>query len=322
MTTGSQYSRLPGRSGFFISHSLWLTADHVLSVRRNPFSESYRRYYFADIQAIVLTELPNLIAPYGYTVGVLLLVTTAALFYTQHPAWGVFCALVSLAAILASWRSADCACYVQTSISSEMLPSLRQKVNAGKTLALLKAQVEKTQGAVNAEALDAHPTDTRSRRVASANSALRHSSGRLHWIVFALMVMRGAMSSATLLGVTSVALNFATGGVGTVVLLLLVLAAIQQRNSDLAGNVRRVVYFALVFYIASGLGGFVVSIYIAFRLGPRAANQAILMANPAIKSFELLDLIGFCLLGLAGLILMWRHQRSSAPPPIELGTSG
>jgi hypothetical protein len=65
MTTESQYSRLPGRSGFFVSHSLWLSSDHVLSVRRNPFSEAYRRYYFNDIQAIVLTELPNLVAPYG-----------------------------------------------------------------------------------------------------------------------------------------------------------------------------------------------------------------------------------------------------------------
>jgi hypothetical protein len=322
MSTGSQYSRLPGRSGFFVSHSLWLGADHLLSVRRNPFSESYRRYYFADIQAIVLTELPNLVAPYGYTVAVLLLVTTAALFYTLHPVWGVFCALTSLAAFLLSWRSADCACYVQTSVSSEILPSLRQKVNAGKTLGRLKVEIERTQGAVSAEVLEARPADTRSRLVASPKSALRHSSGRLHWIVFALMILRGAMASATVLGVASVSLNFATSGVGMLVLLLLVLAAIQQRNSDLPGNVRRVIYAALVFYIVSGLGGFVVSIYITFRLGTRAANQAMLMANPAIKSFELLDLIGFCTLGVGGLILMWRHQRSSVPPPIEIGNSG
>jgi hypothetical protein len=319
MTTGSQYSRLPGRAGFFVGHSLWLGVDHVLSVRRNPFSESYRRYYFADIQAIVFTELANRVAPYGYTVAVLLL---AALFYTRHPAWGIFCVLISLVAFLVSWRSADCACYVQTSVSSEMLPSLRRKVNAAKTLALLKAEIEKTQGMVSAEVLEARPTDTRARRAVSPKSALRHSSGRLQWIVFGLMVLRGAMASATLLGVASVSLNFATSGVGMLVLLLLVLAAIQQRNSDLAGNVRRVIYAALVFYIVSGLGGFVVSIYITFRLGTRVANQAMLMANPAIKSFELLDLIGFCTLGVTGLILMWRHQRDNAPPPIEIGNSG
>jgi len=321
MTAASQYSRLPGRSGFFVSHSLWLSVDHVLSVRRNPFSESYRRYYFADIQAIVLTELPNLVAPYGYVAALLLIVTTAALFYTRHPAWGIFSALVSLGTLLWSWRSADCSCYVQTSVSSEMLPSLRQKVNAAKTLALLKTEIEKTQGAVGSEVLEARPADTRSRRVASPKAGLRHSSGRLHWIVFALMVIRGALSSPPLLGVASVPLNFATSGVGMLVLLFLVLAAVQQRNSDLAGDVRRVIYTALVFDLVSGVGGFLVGINIAFRLGPRATNHATIIANPALRALELLDLIGFCMLGLAGLILMWRHQRGSAPPPIEVGDS-
>ena len=102
-----------------------------------------------------------------------------------------------------SWRSPDCACYVQTSVSSEMLPSLRRIVNAEKTLVRIKAEIERTQGSVSAEVLEARPADTRSRRVASPKSALRHCSGRLHWIVFALMLVRGAMASATLLGVVS-----------------------------------------------------------------------------------------------------------------------
>ncbi len=106
------------------------------------------------------------------------------------------------------------------------------------------------------------------------------------------------------------------------VLLFLVLAAIQQRNSDLAENVRRMIYAALVFDIASGVGAFLVSIYIAFRLGGRATNQAAIMANPAIRTFELVDLVGFCLLGGAGLIVLWRHHRDNAPPAIELGNSG
>ncbi|HLK21031.1 MAG TPA: hypothetical protein VKT81_18905 [Bryobacteraceae bacterium] len=321
MSAGTPYYRLPGRSGLFISHSLWMSADHVLSVRRNPFSESYRRYYFTDIQAIVLTELPNVMAPYGYTTGALFVATAAALSYTQHPVWAILCGLIALVTLWLSWRSADCACYLQTTVSSEMLPSLRKQGTAGKTLAIIKAQIEKAQGAVSAEALEAVPADTRARQVAPPKSALRHCTGRLHWIVFALMVMRGALSSSSLLGVVSVPLNLAAGGLGTVVLLLLVLAAIQQRNSDLAVDVRRVIYASLVFYIASGLAGFVVSIYVAFRLGQQAANRSMLLANPAIRFFELLDLIGFCALGLAGLFFLWRHQRSSAPPSIELGTS-
>lgn len=321
MSTASPYSRLPGRSGLFLSHSLWLTTDHILSVRRNPFSESYRRYYFADIQAIVITELPNVVAPYGYTIGVLLVVTTAALFYSQHPAWGILCALISLATLWASWRSADCACYLQTTVSSEMLPSLRKQSNAAKTLAILKVEIEKTQGAVSADVLEVGPADARSRQP-SPQKTVRHSTGHLHWIVFALMVMRASLELPPLLSVASVPLNFAASGLGTVVLVLLIVAAIQQRNSDLDLNVRRMTHLSLVCYLVDGLAAFIFGIYMAVRIAQRSANRAVFLASPSMKSFELVRLIVFCTLGLAGMFFLWRHQQSSAPPSLEPGING
>src|ERR1700689_4442820 len=159
MMTEPKYWRMPGRSGVFVHDSLWMGADHLLSVRRNPFSESYRRYYFADIQAIVITELPNLVAPYGYGVSAFLIAATAGLLYIQHPVWAVLCTLASLVAFLVSWRSADCSCYLQTSVSTERLPSLRKRMDAEKTVALLKAEIERTQGSVSAEVLEAPPSD-------------------------------------------------------------------------------------------------------------------------------------------------------------------
>ena len=56
-----------------------------------------------------------------------------------------------------SRQSADCACYLQTSVSTELLPSLRKRVDAGKAVALLKAEIEKVQGSVSAEVFEAGP---------------------------------------------------------------------------------------------------------------------------------------------------------------------
>jgi hypothetical protein len=319
MTAETKYWRMPGRSGFFVRNSLWIGADHLLSVRRNPFSESYRRYYFADIQAIVVTELPDLLAPYGYGVSAFLIAASAALVYIRHPAWAVLCALASLVAFLVSWRSADCACYLQTSVSTERLPSLRKRVDAGKTVALLKAEIERTQGSVSAEVLEAPPSNARAARLTAPKPALRHSSGKAHWIAFALMLVRGGIGYVSLKGVVSLPWGIASGAVGTVILLSLVLAAIQQRHSDLAVGVRRLVYVTLATYVVSGLVSFAVSIYIVSQLGPRATSQAI-MDNPALRTYELFDLIGFWVLGCTGLILMWRHQRMvRTPPPLDLG---
>jgi len=320
MTTQPQYRKLPGRSGIFVRHSLWMGADHLLSVRRNPFSESYRRFYFADIQAIVVTELPDLLAFSGYTAAVLVMVTAVALLYTGHPAWGIFCALLSLLSFFLGWRSANCACYLQTSISSETLPSLRRQADAAEAVTQLKTEIERTQGSVSAEVLEASPTDTRAGRPSTPKPALRHCTGQVHWIAFSLMLVRGALSAISLKSVASIPLGIVAAVVGTTILLLLILAAIQQRNSDLALGVRRLVYVTLAFYIASGLTSFAVSIYIAAHLGPRATSQAMIMEDPALKAYGLVDLIGFLLLGCTGLILMWRHQRTvRTPPPIELG---
>jgi hypothetical protein len=322
MTSKPQYRRMPGRSGLFVRNSLWMSADHLLSVRRNPFSESYRRFYFTDIQAIVITELPNLWAPYGYAAAAFLIVTAATLVYARHPVWGGLCTIVALAAFIVSRQSAECACYLQTSVSTELLPSLRKRADAGNAVALLKSEIEKAQGSVSAEILEAGPVDSRASRLAQAKPALRHCSGQVHWIAFALILVWGAITSVSL-KVLSVPLGIAAGALSTVILLLLILAAIQQRNSDLALSVRRLVYVGLAFYIASGLVSFAVSINIAWRLGAGVKGSATIMNNPAFKAFQLIDLIAFSALGCTGLILMWRHTRTlRTPPPLALGNSG
>jgi hypothetical protein len=319
MTMASNYSRLPGRSGFFVRNTLWIGADHLLSVRGNPFSESYRRYYFADIQAIVTTEIPNPEALYGYVAAGLLILTSGALSYTGRPVWASLAALASLIAFFISWRSTDCACYLQTSVSSEKLPSLWRRGNARKAVSMLKAEIERIQGSASAELLATGvPGPNAGRLAVKPPATLRHCGGQIHWIAFALLVARGAIAAITLSGLkASVPLSVAAGIIGAVVLLLLIVAAIQQRHSDLALSVRRLVYVIFASYIASGLVSFTVSIYVAVQLMPVRGNPAMVMNNPLIRLYELIDAVAFVVLGCTGLILMWLHQSAiHAPPPL------
>ena len=49
------YRRLPGRGRTPLgSHSLWIGEDHLLLVELRGFTETYRRFYFRDVQAIIL----------------------------------------------------------------------------------------------------------------------------------------------------------------------------------------------------------------------------------------------------------------------------
>ena len=57
-----RYRKLPGRRrGFIFSASLWTGADHLLSVKSTRFQEHYKRFYFRDIQAIVITRVPRFV---------------------------------------------------------------------------------------------------------------------------------------------------------------------------------------------------------------------------------------------------------------------
>lgn len=324
MTPRSHYSRMPGRSGLFVRNSLWMGADHLLSVRRNPFSESYRRYYFTDIQALVLTEFPSSAAPYLAALGAGLFTIAVALVYTRRLAWGILCGLVALLVLYLSWRLPTCACYLRTSVSTERLLSLGHLRAAEKAVATLKVEIEKVQGIASPEALLADSPAARTSGVARPGQQLRHSNGRMHWIAFTLLLLRGTLAVIPWVRVSSsVPVNAAVGSLGTAALLFLIFAAVQQRRSDMAQSVRRTVYAALAWYVASGVAAVAVSIYIGIQVGLSRVNAVMLTTTPAAKIYELVLLIGYLILGGAGLILMSRHQSAvRTPPPLVLGSGG
>lgn len=144
--TPVSYRRLPGLAvAPFERRSLWLGPDHVLSVRTLPFSEHYRRYYFRDIQAIVLTESGSSWAYYLYASAAFLLLMFLLLGYTWHPVWAALCGITGTIFLTVGLRVPNCACYLQTATGVQRLPSLGRSRAARKALAILKPAIEAAQ---------------------------------------------------------------------------------------------------------------------------------------------------------------------------------
>ena len=57
MNPSTTYRRMPGSAGLIMRKRLWLGPDHILMVRSHVLSEEYRRFYFADIEALVVAEV-------------------------------------------------------------------------------------------------------------------------------------------------------------------------------------------------------------------------------------------------------------------------
>jgi len=320
MSPAQEYRRLPGRSGLLIRHSLWVQSDHLLRVRSNPFSEQYRRYYFADIQALVLTELPGTAAFYWYAAAISLAFLGGLLVYSVHPVWGIFFGLVALIAFYAGWRVPNCSCYLKTSVSTDKLPAIRHLRAARKAIASLIVETEKVQGTLSRETLDAHHAPGSTPITSgSIRPPVSHYGGQLHWILFGSMLFHASVSAVVwITGSTSTPVGIIAGAASAATLLFAILAAFKQHRSDMARGVRWAVIATLVLYPLDTIAGLAVSMYIGIQLaskGLKPGNTQAVLNHPAFKIFRVADVTWFLVLGCIGLILLWLHKRSTHTPP-------
>jgi hypothetical protein len=162
--------RRPGIAVFTISRaSLWLAKDHLLLIETNGYSESYKRFYFRDIQAmtvqrtndrtiwsIVLAALGALLLVIGFAIQ-----DTAALIVFAVLA--TFLCVVPLIIVLA--MGPTCRCQIRTAVQTEDLP-IGRVPRARRVLERLRPLITATQGQMTTEEIAA-----RMQQLAAATAA-------------------------------------------------------------------------------------------------------------------------------------------------------
>src|SRR5215210_953391 len=216
------YRRLAGRgskTGIFavarVSSRLYLGPDHLLNVETRGWTESYRRYYFSDIQALVVAKtkralvwniiLGTLAAGLGILLGVGWMgrATWDSSAYVGAWAVGIFCAVFAVSFVVNLLRGPSCRATIQTAISNEVLPSLNRLRSAQKALALLQPQIEQAQGALASDELpvrlaQATPARVIPGRGLAGTHYLRDAAyrGGMHRWTFGLALLAGALALA------------------------------------------------------------------------------------------------------------------------------
>ncbi len=171
-----KYTQLKGsgrKSSGFVSlvgttYSLMLGDDHLLQVESDRgFSEQYRRFYFRDIQAIILRKnsrflVGNIIL--GASLGLLLAIAAAFLpssFANGASSWnrllnepaefigvmllGSFAVLIVILWLVHLLRGGTCICHIQTAVQTEELPSLYRIARARRVLEQLRPLILQAQ---------------------------------------------------------------------------------------------------------------------------------------------------------------------------------
>jgi len=254
------YRRLPGRKRTFIGAvTLWLGADHLLLVENRWFTELYRRFYFRDLQAVILRPTPRF-AAWAVVDGMLATLASMWLATAVSTGWRIFwmCVLVPVAGALLVHllRGPTCVCHFQTPLEAVEVRCLDRSRRARRVLKLLRPLIERDQGPLVAadaagDVASATQAATQAAIATRPPAALpplpvRREAGRAHVALFGLLLLDATL---TLLQIGTSTTRIS--GVAALVLLAqvgcVIAALIKQRGSELSPAVRRTTWLCLVY---------------------------------------------------------------------------
>lgn len=144
------YIKLPGKhSGVFVLTTLWEGEDHLLLVDSNRMSESYRRFFYRDIQAFAICETAKGHITSGVLASLALPLGIPAFFvgFNAGVVLGALAVLFLLLALINYLRGPTCLCTVQTAVQNHRITSLNRVRVARKVLGLIQPKIEAAQAA-------------------------------------------------------------------------------------------------------------------------------------------------------------------------------
>jgi hypothetical protein len=337
-----KYTRLPGRSRSYMSlfdpsrYQLWLGADHLLHLSRTYFSESYKRFYFKDVQALVLTRTTA-----GRVVNTVLFIFILAfglpaiiLWISQIGPRGliIFFALVTAFFLVLLGINAllgpTCRCQLNTAVQVEVLPSLGRLRSARRALAILTREIEAMQGTLTAEDLEA-TAEEQTIQQASAHAhqhgsspsgepeQIRHESGTTHTIFFALLVALALSSSIDIVAQHAIK-NLFDMILGLTTMLFAIVSLVKQRNSDLPQQLKTTTWALLgVLILSNFVGAMIGAVYAGmhpeiFTPGSSYGMYDIRLEGPFFDTYFAIQAIIYAASGLIGLFQLRQFQSSYA----------
>lgn len=325
MSKSTEFKRIVRQIRLGGSNSIWESASHLLLVRNNVLSESYRRFYYRDIQAIQV-ELNHYRMFTAIAIGLLLLPAAGMLALAAlrdwHPAavtaWAVLTGFLFAPFLINFLRGRCCKCYIQTSVQRDLLEPVNRLRDAHRVIDRLRPLIESAQGVLDPEQLSDYvaelPADP-PRAPRPPPQPLRVIKATFHKAVFLLLLV-GAASSLGMLAFPNE--NRAIAIVVAVLILASFIcnlgALITQYRSTLPRGLRTLTWIALAYLCTGVLVTWILSVVHAFRTTLWSEAESLLY-DPVYSAILLADGLISATLGVVGLLMLRRHARESTTPP-------
>ena len=260
-TRNKDYKRLPGTGQKFMSgrYTLWLGPDHLLHVRSVTASEEYKRFAYADIQALMAFKSHR-----GKFQNALLLVLMVIFGMIGYPmdfegraTFGVIIGFLALILLINISRGPTCRAYVQTAVQREELPSVGRFGTYRRMLQRIRPHIEAAQGQLDPMALAEMQPVAQPRPAARPHvpaEPVRPGDPRWHRRLFIALLADGLVGLSVFYAgwIASGApadwgwLFRVVGIVTTVLVVVFALAAIvRQQNTDLTPGIKKLAWAGL-----------------------------------------------------------------------------
>ena len=147
MSLKKQYKRLCSGGHLFYRYTLWLGQDHLLYISAGIFVEEYKRFYFRDIQSLIIHRTNS------WKVWNIVLACLGALFLIMAITTADFGAVVAgiMASLMISLlafnliKGPTCATHIQTAVQKEKLHSMVRINKAQKIMDSVKPLILSVQ---------------------------------------------------------------------------------------------------------------------------------------------------------------------------------
>lgn len=323
--------------------NLWLGKDHLLSIETEGYTESYKRFYFRDLQAITLRKtvrmlvLAIVLGLFAAFFGWLTLIADAA-----EAKWilGVITGVFAVPFVLNLIYGPTCACHLRTAVQTEEVPSLGRVRRARKIIARLRPLIAAAQGDIHPEQI---PLLVQELATAPARSSpaddpnappviwpaaparepapLRPYRSKAHLVLSGLLLADLPMTvphffvQAGWLDILSMLLLLATVGAA-------IFAIVKQQRTDLPAGLKSLPWISIgsmALALVVGMGyGFVLAVS-----QPDAIQNLSPMSDPFFMGMTFVTTTLSVILGTLGLLWLRRFRAGAAahssPPPA--GTS-
>lgn len=157
--TRPKYQPLPGRGRNWMGTSrVWLGEDHVLLVQSRGYTESYRRFFFKDIQAIVVQRTHTGKTWNGIWSGLWALFAILAAVVQDSVGAIILLSLgapFGIAFIVNLILGPMSTCHIRTAVQTERIPALSRLRSTQKFIARIEPFIVAAQGELPPETLSA-----------------------------------------------------------------------------------------------------------------------------------------------------------------------